>query len=185
MTARGPLVSRLCACAAILGVLVLAACASLSEDQCLAGDWTGIGYADGANGRGPDYIERHQKACAKVGVTPDVTAWLAGRSQGLALYCTPAKAYTEASRGRSIAPYCSPAQFARMRPAIERGEIYYDLGQDIAYLRDDLYEIERLMLLLEPGYAARYAWFANERFRIQRRIFTLENRQLRYAGWPG
>ena len=167
------------------GLGVLAACASLSEDECTAGDWRGIGFADGAQGRSPDHIARHQKACAKVGVAPDLSAWLAGRQEGLARYCTPAKAYEVGRSGRSIAPYCSPAQMASMRPAYDSGQTYYQIGQDIAAERSDLSDIDRLIRNLPADAGAERARLFSERSRIERRVATLENRQRRYAGWSG
>lgn len=170
----------------VVGALMsLQACASLSEDQCLAGDWRGIGFADGAQGRAPDHVERHQKACAKVGVAPDVQAWLAGRQAGLARYCTPAKAYEVGRSGRSIAPWCSPDQLAAMRPAHDRGRAYYEIGQDISDERNDLRDLDRLIRALPADATDQRARLFFERSRIERRIFTLENRQRRYAGWPG
>lgn len=163
----------------------LAACASLSEDQCRAGDWQGIGFADGAQGRGPDTIQRHQKACAKVGVAPDVQAWLDGRQAGLAQYCTPAKAYEVGRSGRAIAPWCSPDQLAAMRPAHDRGRAYHEIGQDIAAERSDLDDIDRLIRALPADAGDQRARLFFERSRIERRITMLENRQRRYAGWPG
>jgi hypothetical protein len=178
-------IRRLLTCAALLGLLVLAACASISKDACRAGDWAGIGFTDGANGRAPSYIEQHQKACAKVDVAPDVTGWLAGRTEGLQTYCTPASAYRVARRGAAIAPYCSAAQLTDMRPAIDRGRLYYDLERDIEDMRQDLRDIDRYLLAVPETGAGKGAWLAHERLRLQHRIFTLENRQRSYAYWSG
>lgn len=164
---------------------VLAACASLSEEQCRAGDWRDIGFADGAQGRAPAYVERHQKACAKAGVAPDVQAWLAGRQQGLARYCTPAKAYEIGRGGRDIAPWCSPAQLAQMRPAHDRGRAYFEIGQDIAAERRDLSDVDDLIRSLPAEAGADRSRLFFERSRIERRIAMLENRQRRYAGFAG
>lgn len=169
----------------VAGLAGLVGCASLSEDQCRAGDWRGIGFADGAQGRAPDYVERHQKACAKVGVAPDVRAWLAGRQEGLSRYCTPAKAYEVGRSGRSIAPWCSPAQLAQMRPAHDRGRAYYEIGQDIASERQDLRELDDLIRALPADAGAARSRLFFERSRIERRVVMLENRQRRYAGWSG
>lgn len=169
-----------------LGALTaLAACASLSEDQCLAGDWRGIGFADGAHGRAPEYVQRHQKACAKVGVAPDVQAWLSGRQAGLARYCTPAKAYDLGRSGRDIAPYCSREQLLAMRPAHDRGRAYYEIGQDIDAERRDMRALDDLMRALPDEAGSERARIFFERSRIERRIVMLENRQRRYVGWPG
>ena len=66
---------------ALLALLALASCASLSEEACRAGDWRGIGFRDGAAGRADSFVARHAKACADVGVTPDLDEWRAGRAE--------------------------------------------------------------------------------------------------------
>jgi len=53
----------------------LAACASVSREECLAGNWEEIGFRDGTNGQFSSYIQQHVKACQKVEVTPDPVAW--------------------------------------------------------------------------------------------------------------
>ncbi len=169
---------------ALAGLTALAACASLSEDQCRAGDWRGIGFSDGAQGRSPDHIARHQKACAKVGVTPDLQAWLSGRQEGLLRYCTPANAYRVGRGGQSVAPYCSAAQLASMRPAYEHGRAYHQIGQDISDERSALSDVDRIIRGLPSEAASERARLYAERWRIERRVYMLENRQRRYARWP-
>ncbi|MDH3265262.1 MAG: DUF2799 domain-containing protein, partial [Paracoccaceae bacterium] len=57
---------------AALSFSLLAACASLTEEECRTADWVRIGVRDGAEGRGTDHVEAHRRACAGVGVSPDV-----------------------------------------------------------------------------------------------------------------
>ena len=64
-------------------------CATLSKEECLQGDWRGIGYRDGTYGYHLNRIEEHQQACADYHVTPDINAYQAGRDEGLLVYCTP------------------------------------------------------------------------------------------------
>lgn len=73
------------ACVLSLG---LYGCATLDEGQCLAGDWPGIGFSDGASGYPMSRLDEHAEACAKHGVTPDAAAYRRGRDQGLQQYCT-------------------------------------------------------------------------------------------------
>jgi len=74
-------------------LMVLAACASLTREQCVNADWTSIGYQDGANGRLESYVNAHNDACSEFGIAPDINAWLRGRAQGLTQYCTRDNAY--------------------------------------------------------------------------------------------
>ncbi len=69
-------------------VLLIAGCATLSEDECLTGNWQSIGYTDGAKGQAPERIDEHNKACSKHGIPVDLETWLAGYDQGLDVYCT-------------------------------------------------------------------------------------------------
>ncbi|PWR01590.1 hypothetical protein DKT77_15760 [Meridianimarinicoccus roseus] len=170
--------------AALVLLSALAACASLSKEECRGGDWRGIGFTDGANGRGPEHIERHRKACAKVDVVPDMAAWLEGRKAGLQSYCTPAKAYDVGRSGGSIAPYCSGAQLAQMRPAHDHGMAWWETQQDINALRSDLNEVERLIIALPADAGAARSRLTSERWRIERRLRSAELRQSRYASWP-
>ena len=50
-----------------LALLLLASCATLSEEECRAADWYQIGVNDGAEGRATDYVESHRRACAGLG----------------------------------------------------------------------------------------------------------------------
>ena len=86
---------------------LLASCASLSEDSCRIGDWSAIGYRDGANGQLISYINEHREACAEYGVTPDVEVWARARLDGLQEYCTAENAYDIGRRGRDFSPVCT------------------------------------------------------------------------------
>ena len=64
---------------ALAGGLWLSGCETMSADQCLVGDWGGRGYQDGLNGLRSDRLDDHAKACAKHGVTPNVSAYYSAR----------------------------------------------------------------------------------------------------------
>lgn len=164
---------------------LLAGCASLSEGQCRAGDWRGIGFADGARGRTADYVAQHQKACAEFGIAPDVAAWQAGRVEGLAQYCTPQTAYREGRAGRGMAAVCSAGQVAAMREAYLAGQQYYELELEIAELRRDRISVEAALDELGEDDADARRRLRRERDRIDDRVSSLERRQLRYDSWPG
>lgn len=72
----------------IVSLSLLAACSSLSRDECLTADWETIGFEDGANGQPRQRIGEHRKACASHGITPDREAYDAGYAEGIATFCT-------------------------------------------------------------------------------------------------
>jgi hypothetical protein len=96
----------------ILGVAVgasaLAGCATMSKEACLQGDWAGVGFKDGEAGRPQSRLEDHAKACAKAGVVPDAAPYFAARDQGLKLYCTQDRGFSEGRTGQSYAGVCPP-----------------------------------------------------------------------------
>lgn len=85
--------------AAWLAPLLLAGCASLSPQQCMRADWRQIGFTDGTDGVSAARINDHAKACAEVGVRPDLDMYLRGREEGLYRYCQPEKAFSVGRNG--------------------------------------------------------------------------------------
>lgn len=90
----------------IAGGAVLNGCATLSEEQCIAGDWYGIGVSDGSQGYSYARLGDHTQACASHGITPDARIYEQGRQQGLRNYCTPYVGFREGREGDSYAGVC-------------------------------------------------------------------------------
>jgi hypothetical protein len=86
--------------------LSLGSCATMSEDQCLAGAWGGVGLADGRAGHGPGRLQSHAEACAKVGVVPDEAVYFAAREEGLRSYCIPANGFHVGRNGSTYEGVC-------------------------------------------------------------------------------
>lgn len=169
----------------------LGACATLSEQQCLAGDWHGIGYHDGINGQLETYISRHFNACEDSGVVPDTAAWLAGRLQGLPLYCTPANAYDIGRRGQNLRPVCSSTQQNAMFQSWDWGQEYHIISEEISTLEREQRDIERdirFMALQDESPTIEQVLDLsglNQRLRwIDSEIDRLELRRRRYARAP-
>ena len=109
--------------------LLLGACAAkMSKDECRTVDWRTVGYEDGVAGRPGDRIGEHRRACAEYGVTPDLNAYLAGRTAGLREYCQPHNGYRAGVSGYTYYDTC-PAELA---PAFEKA---YDEGRAL-YVRE-------------------------------------------------
>jgi hypothetical protein len=171
-------------CAAALALL--ASCASLSEGECVAGDWHGIGFRDGAAGRPETHIARHAEACAGVGVQPDAVAWRAGREEGLRLYCTPENVYEAGRRGEELRDVCPWGDRAELERANERGLRYWRVGQEIAELERERSQLNRDIdrLLdgdLDEAGRARLRATRDELRRIERSLERLESERRSYA----
>jgi len=91
----------------LLMVTLSYGCASLSKEECLTGNWNGIGYKDGANGESASRLSEHQKACSEHKVNIDSNAYRAGRDRGLEqVYCKPRNAYQLGLSGKGYGNVC-------------------------------------------------------------------------------
>jgi hypothetical protein len=94
---------------AVAGLLVfglLAGCATLNKQQCEAGDWHGVGVADGENGFPVARFSDHVEACGEHGITPNRELYIVGREEGLRRYCTIRRAEEEGLAGRTYFNVC-------------------------------------------------------------------------------
>ena len=97
---------------AIIGLcLLVGACASVSKEECVAGDWTALGKNAGAQGYAKDRLSAVTKDCGKHGITPDANAYYAGWSQGIRLYCTPQNGFQVGRQRKKLKNVC-PADLA-------------------------------------------------------------------------
>ncbi len=164
--------------------LGLVGCATVSREECLAGDWTAIGQRDGAAGRdGAAIFARHERACARLGETPDRTAWQAGYAAGLRDFCTPLGGLRAGEAGRpdrsGLCPATARAGFEEgyalgLRAHRQRERIR-SIAREARSLRSsdprDVRPTEPLMLQLERQTAQR------ELARIEREIAAFRARQ--------
>ena len=93
---------------------LLGSCATMSEEECLAGDWGGRGFADGAAGYAQSRLGEHAEACTKHGITPDDSAYRAGWAQGVLRYCTLPNGFVQGREGSAYNGVC-PADLEEKR----------------------------------------------------------------------
>ncbi len=117
--------------AAPLALLVMSGCAGMSDEECLATDWSAVGYEDGARGYTSERFSRHRTACAKHGVTADFNAYQAGREQGLIEYCQPGRGYDVGVSGGRYYGVCSPDREADFLDAYNAGYHLYTLRSNV------------------------------------------------------
>ena len=120
----------------LAGTAALSGCASLSESQCLAGDWQTVGYRDGTTGQDPSALLKHQNACVKHGVTPDREAYLAGWDRGILQYCQPRNGFALGERGASFPSLCPDT-------VVDLFEAAYHDGRRIYLARAEIRRLER------------------------------------------
>lgn len=85
----------------------LSGCASISKDECLAGNWQDMGYRDGVNGESRGQLADYANVCAGHGTLVDRSAYLSSYETGLNEYCAPVKALRQGRRGANVPDVCS------------------------------------------------------------------------------
>lgn len=118
---------------AVAGLLpaILTGCATLSEGECNTADWFAIGRHDGGNGQARSRLYDHRKACAEYGISPDSTAYSAGRNAGLARYCTPRNGFNEGREGKTYRNVCPVNSEPGFLAEYRRGTAIHEVEEEI------------------------------------------------------
>ena len=174
--------------APLAALMLAASCATLSEEECRAGDWHAIGVSDGMAGRSEGFLGNHAEACAALGIAPDPAAWAAGRAEGLRAYCTPERAYSSGRRGQRLGPVCGGYDQRALAQANLAGLRYHEAGRDIDQVRGQIRSAERRIDTLRDGDTTKGERAEIRRLRRDidrwhRELWRLEDEQRRYAFW--
>jgi len=121
--------------AAAIVLFWVSGCATLSEDECLAGNWRSIGFEDGAQGQAPDRVGEHRSACERHGITPNFELWRLGYDEGLTRYCTRDNGFRVGSIGQTYRGVCAGPAAAEFLPAFNDGHDLYQLRQAVDQAR--------------------------------------------------
>lgn len=109
----------------------LGGCATMGKDECLVSDWRSVGYEDGVQGRTADRIGAYRKDCAKHGIRPDLTAYQAGRTEGLTEFCRPDNGFHVGSRGQAYRGVCPNEMADEFVASYRKGRQLYDLERRV------------------------------------------------------
>lgn len=104
----------------------------MSRDECLTVDWRTVGFEDGVAGYSGDRIGEHRKACAEYGVTPDLSAYQNGRSEGLREYCVPVNGFRVGAQGAGYAGVCPADLEPSFEDAYQAGRQLYTLESRVS-----------------------------------------------------
>ena len=126
---------------ALLAVLH-AGCATMTQGECLSGNWERVGYNDGANGYPPSRLGNHEQACAAHGVGVDARTYLDARERGLEVYCTPYRGFTTAANGQNYAGVCPGYLEQGFLAGFSDGRFVYDAKRHLDEVSSDASSIE-------------------------------------------
>lgn len=128
--------------------VALGSCATMSEEQCLAGDWAGQGFNDGAAGYAMSRLGEHAEACGKHGVVPDDAAYRSGWSEGILRYCTIENGFRVGAEGGGYAGVCPAGVERDFLIAYEDGRAIHLAEQAVSEARSRVdsngYRLEEL-----------------------------------------
>jgi len=157
--------------AIILPFFVVAACTSLSKEECQLGNWFDIGQNDGSNGQALSAFEAHAKICKKHGIKPDKRQYEDGRLFGLARYCTPLSGFKAGRFSQTYQNVCPP----EIQGEFVRGyELGAQFGQVERQLNDADSDIAEIQIFLRKDNIE-----ADQRFRLNSRIDRLGEEKIR------
>lgn len=111
--------------------LLVSGCATMGKNECLNAQWQSVGYEDGAKGYNASRIGDYRKSCAEYNVTPNLEAYMQGRLQGLAQWCTPSNGYYQGTRGAVYNGICPEALESDFEFAMSEGRAVYDYQKTI------------------------------------------------------
>lgn len=148
----------------------LLACASISKNECLLGDWYSLGVNDGKAGELSSKFREYQKDCADHGVTPDFKTYQQGHSQGLVFFCDFPHGEAWGRAGKDYNTACTGSMEPAFRSGFQQGQRWYkakkvvddialainDLQNRNLTLREDIYAINQ-RIAVEQNASARAA----------------------------
>jgi uncharacterized protein DUF2799 len=112
-------------------ILLLNACATMNEAECINADWKIIGIQDGSKGKLPAYIGEHQSACSQYNVTPILETYMEGHRIGVQQYCTDINGYNLGENGSTYNGVCPANLEENFLIAYNHGYEHYILNNQI------------------------------------------------------
>ncbi len=170
-------------------VLLIQGCASMSEAECQAANWTIRGEDDALQGHPHELINEHTKACAEYGITPDLEAYRAGWEQGIKEYCTSIHGWEVGIAGDFYENSCPPALQSDFLAAYRAGKGVFDQRAVVADFDARLDEVN---LELDEGGLdeERKAKLKKQRKKLKKKlaeaqgVLLLQEIEARNAGFP-
>jgi hypothetical protein len=140
-------------------MILLASCATLSEDECKSSDWYSLGLQNGK--AGSNLLSGHTKACAEYGISPDISKYNKGMEQGLISYCTAENGYREGVAGKSYQQVCPIRVEAKFLKNYKLGKKIHDNLSKLRKLEGNVDRLRSQMTSIESG-STRWITLNNE-----------------------
>ena len=158
---------------AVLAMLAMSGCATMSGDECVATDWSAVGYEDGARGYTTERFSRHRKACAKHGVTADFESYQAGRAEGLVEYCQPGRGFDVGASGGRYYGVCEVNLEADFLDAYNAGYHLYTLRSNVNRASSSISSKKKELEQIEEEILHKEAALINRETTTEQRVILL------------
>ena len=158
---------------ASIAMILASGCASMSSEECVATDWSAVGYEDGARGYTTERFTNHRKACAKHGVTANFDAYQQGREQGLVEYCQPGRGYNVGVSGGRYYGVCSVDLEADFLDAYNAGYHLYTLRSNVSRASASISGKERELEVVHAEMRKKEAALIDSETTMEERILLL------------
>ena len=153
--------------------LVATSCATISEDECVAGSWEDIGFSDGEKGKSRGKFADYAKTCLKFDITPDRVSYFAGYDQGLKRYCVYDRGFERGRNGNDEKTECHSVNSDEYFVGYDEGRIIYEISREHEALIDR-YETKREEIIVMEEKLRVEGLEDKEVRRIQKKIIRLE-----------
>ena len=124
--------------AVLATAIVLSSCSSISEQECVTGDWYSIGVNDGKDGADIKKYKKYQKECASHGITADFARYQQGYQQGLVFYCDFAHGEAHGRSGASYNTACTGNLEMQFRLGYQKGKEWHQVKSAVDNLQFEL-----------------------------------------------
>lgn len=115
---------------------------SVSESQCIAGDWQTVGYRDGVNGLRSTQLLQHQDACVQHNVMPNRADYMIGWKEGVGEYCLPGNGFAVGEGGSRYYNVCPAGLDSDFQAAYKQGRKLYLARAAVSNVERKLYQRE-------------------------------------------
>eukprot|EP01036_Dinobryon_divergens_P010809 gene10809-14502_t len=115
---------------AVLILLGVSGCATLSKEECLVANWREIGFTDASQGYTQARVAEHRAACAEAKVTVNLEEYNKGFEQGLKNYCTVNTGFDLGSKGAAYPDQCNEKTYPRVRVGYKEGQAVYNVQRE-------------------------------------------------------
>jgi len=160
---------------AVAALFVLGGCASMSEEECAAGDWYAMGFEDGVRGYSSDRFAGVRKVCAQHGIKPDFKDYRAGRTEGLQEFCQPQQGFNYGVDGGRYAGVCPAHLETGFIDAYRSGARLYGLRSNVDAANQQIYAREQALDNIRNSIRSKEAQLIASDTSIQNRVLILSD----------